>query len=123
MCIEPASACAFWNHDLRVASLRWSFPTNRVPTNCVWQSQDSPFRGGAVVCVWLLLVAGLGLARAAFTSALPERITNEELLDLRIFLIAFILLLVGAAVFLVVWEVPAPTQQKEIVIPPERFQR
>lgn len=46
-----------------------------------------------------------------------------EVLDLRIFLIAFVLLLIGGAVFLVMWEVPAPTQQKEIVIPQERFQR
>ncbi|MFZ1414193.1 MAG: hypothetical protein WAS73_06395 [Defluviicoccus sp.] len=46
-----------------------------------------------------------------------------EVLDLRIFLIAFVLLLIGGAVFLVVWEVPAPTQQREIVIPQERFQR
>jgi len=75
------------------------------------------------VCVWLLLRVGLRRGERGLHVGPSWRKTDEEVSGLRIFLIALILLLIGAGVFLVVWEVPAPTQQKEIVIPPERFQR
>jgi hypothetical protein len=38
-------------------------------------------------------------------------------------LLLILVLLVGGAVFLATWDIPAPTQQVEKVLPDERFPR
>ncbi len=51
--------------------------------------------------------------------------TNEAGIRMRIFLrglvILFLLAIVGGAVFLLTWDVPAPLQRIEKVLPDDRF--
>lgn len=56
--------------------------------------------------------------------ARPPRPPPEEELNLvRVLALALLVLVLGAAVFLATWDIPAPTVRVETVVPDERLPR
>ena len=47
----------------------------------------------------------------------------EEPALLRLLLLSLVLVVAGGAVFLVTWDIPAPTREVETVVPDERLPR
>ena len=54
---------------------------------------------------------------------MPRSRLLEDHALLRLFLLAFLLVVAGGSVFLAVWDIPAPTRQVETVVPDERLPR